>query len=158
MKKLLLLLLCVPLIGLGQDKEPESMKGMLDAHNEYTSELGIPSLVWCNKLAKSSESWANKLKRRGCEMEHDPNSKYGENLAWNSGYNETPKGVVDRWCGEKKYFNYKTKKYNSRAGHYTQVIWRETKKVGGALVQCGKEQIWVCRYDPPGNWVNSPAY
>jgi hypothetical protein len=33
------------------------------------------------------------------------------------------------------------------AGHYTQIVWKDTKKVGcGAATSDGKETIIVCRY------------
>ena len=89
MKRLLLLFIATPMISFGKYIEPENMKGMLAAHNKYRSELGIPNLVWSNKLAASSQKWANELQRRGCEIEHS-DSQYGENIAWNSGFNETP--------------------------------------------------------------------
>ena len=61
---------------------------------------------------------------------------------------------------EKEYFNYKTKKCiknccdyvdccSHECGHYTQIIWRETK-VGCAVSKLGIKQIWVCQYNPPG--------
>ena len=136
---------------------PDNMDGMLEAHNKYRTELGIDKLKWSNKIAKSAKKWALELKKRNCEMKHSPRefrSGYGENLAWNAGYKATPSGVVDLWGSEKKDFNYKTKKCNgswSPCGHYTQIIWADTRKVGCAMVECGDEQIWVCQYFPAGN-------
>ena len=40
-------------------------------------------------------------------MEQDIAMTYmSENIAWNSGFNETPSGVVTRWAKEKIYFVY----------------------------------------------------
>ena len=63
MKKLLLILLYLPFIGIGQDFQPPEMKGMLEAHNEGRKNLDLPPLVWSNKLAKNALNWANKLKK-----------------------------------------------------------------------------------------------
>lgn len=44
-----------------------------------------------------------------------------------------------------------------KAGHYTQMVWSKTKKIGAgkAIVRAGDFKGWtviVCDYDPPGNW------
>jgi len=45
-------------------------------------------------------------------------------------------------------------------GHYTQVVWRSTTTVGCAMAVCkdSQEQIWVCQYQKPGNWVGQKPY
>lgn len=136
---------------------PEAMNGMLEAHNKYRAELNLPKLKWSNKIARSAKKWAIQLKNKGCAMKHSPSNYrqgYGENIAWNSGFEETPEGVVDRWASEKKDFNFKTKKCNGGwypCGHYTQIIWKNTQRVGCVMVKCGNEEVWVCQYDPAGN-------
>ena len=145
---------------LAEDTEPAEMKGMLAAHNKWRKELNLPPLVWSNELAAVAQKWANKLKRKGCKMEHSSN-QFGENLYWSSGMAPTPEHVVGSWASEKKYFNFKTKKCKgnwSKCGHYTQLIWKSTKKVGCAKVTCGGEQVWVCNYDPPGNYTGMDPY
>lgn len=140
--------------------EPAHMKGMVAAHNKWRKELNLPPLEWSNELAEVAQKWANKLKRQGCKMKHSTSS-YGENLYWSSGMNTTPEDVVDSWASEKKYFNFKKKKCNGawyKCGHYTQVIWKNTKKVGCAMVKCGNQQVWVCNYDPAGNYTGEAPY
>jgi hypothetical protein len=39
----------------------------------------------------------------------------------------------------------------SDVGHYTQVIWPETRDVGCALAEAGRQEVMVCRYWPAGN-------
>ncbi len=36
-------------------------------------------------------------------------------------------------------------------GHFTQMIWRNTTKVGCAIASSHSDDILVCRYSPPGN-------
>ena len=134
---------------------PDNMQGMLEAHNKYRAELNLPKLKWSNKIARSAKKWAIQLKNKGCAMKHSPRNYrigYGENIA--SGYDESPEGVVDRWASEKKDFNFKTKKCNAGwypCSHYTQIIWKNTQRVGCAMVKCGNKEVWVCQYDPAGN-------
>ena len=162
---IILLFTFIPLFG--QNNSIGDMEGMLERHNFYRAEVGTPPLQWSNKLAKNALKWANILKKKNCLLKHSPQNMrkgYGENIAWNSGYSESAIGVVDRWCSEKEYFNFSTRTCNGSwdlCGHYTQVIWKNTSKVGCAVVKCGDEEIWVCQYSPSGN-INvsnkAPAY
>lgn len=41
-------------------------------------------------------------------------------------------------------------------GHYTQVVWRDSERLGCGVGDCtGGGEIWVCNYDPPGNVIPS---
>ncbi|KAL9972784.1 hypothetical protein ACROYT_G019155 [Oculina patagonica] len=58
---------------------------------------------------------------------------------------------------EKKDYNYNNPGFNSGTGHFTQVVWKKTTKVGVALkkkkISKGKIETYiVARYSPPGNW------
>ena len=146
------------MIGFGQDIPPLEMKGMLEAHNECRDSLNLSPLVWSNKLAKKSLKWAKKLKRNNhCLDKHSPDKdseNIGENIAWTKGYSMSPREVAEYWISEQKYFDFDSricKEIVDSCGHYTQMIWRNTKKVGCATVQCGDEQVWVCQYEPAGN-------
>ena len=163
MKKLLLILLCVPLISLGQNLSKQEISEFLESHNKYRTELGLPQLKWSNKLANNALKWGLHLKKNSCNKINGTRHSddiYGENIAWNSGFNETPSGVVTRWAKEKIYFVYNNFPdcCSSKCGHYTQIIWKDTKTVGCAFVQCGKEQVWICQYDPAGNYIGQKPY
>lgn len=156
--KILLLLFCLPIIGLSQDTQPLEMSGMLEAHNEARDSLNLPELVWSTELEKSSLKWAKKLRRKNyCLYKHSTGrniENIGENIAWSKGYDLTPRQVSKLWISEKKYFDFESRKCVETldsCGHYTQIIWRDTKKVGCATVKCGDEQVWVCQYKPAGN-------
>ena len=167
MKKLLLLLLCLPLIGLGQNLDRQEITQILTAHNKYRLDLDLPELVWSKNLANSSQKWADKLISRNL-FEHS-NTENGENIFMIMGRDASPIEVVDDWASENEYFNYKTRKCiknccdfvdccPDECGHYTQIIWRDTKEVGCAVSKLGSKQIWVCQYDPPGNYIGEKTY
>jgi len=149
-------------------------KDMVAAHNRWRKTVGAPPLTYSPELAASSQEWANHLKQDNqCRMQHSkPDGKYGENLfwasaiTWSDGKREVqqvkPAKVVDDWASERKNYDYK---HNSCAegkmcGHYTQVVWKTTTTVGCAVAVCedSRDQIWVCRYQPPGNWVGKKPY
>jgi pathogenesis-related protein 1 len=157
MKKFFILLF-IPISSYCQDIQPLEMQGMIEAHNECRESLNLPPLVWSKKLAKKSLKWAKKLKRDNyCLYKHSPKENrenIGENISWNQGYSMQPREVAEFWISEQKYFDFDTRICKTdidSCGHYTQIIWRDTKKVGCAIVQCGDEQVWVCQYEPAGN-------
>ncbi|XVF08006.1 hypothetical protein REPUB_Repub06bG0188000 [Reevesia pubescens] len=45
-------------------------------------------------------------------------------------------------------------------GHYTQVLWKDTVRVGCARVKCcnGKGFYVIYNYDPPGNYINEHPF
>ncbi len=150
---------------------------IVSAHNKVRSKFRLQPLSWSPSLANFSTQWANHLKNTSaCKMHHRPHSgrnktDFGENLYWASpfrwsdGATEVQKitsyAVVNEWAKEVKYYNYRANRCQpgQQCGHYTQIVWRNTKKVGCGLAFCpDKSQVWVCSYDPPGNWQGQRPY
>ncbi len=153
---------------------PIDRAAILAAHNKWRAEVGVAPLSYSTELEASAQAWANNLKRTNhCQMRHsEPGGKYGENLywasatTWSDGRRElqriAPQAPVDSWGKEKANYDYATNNCRSGrvCGHYTQVVWKDTQKVGCAYAVCedSKEQIWVCQYQPAGNWVGEKPY
>ncbi|GLU00814.1 hypothetical protein SLE2022_181550 [Rubroshorea leprosula] len=124
----------------------------LIAHNKYRSKLGHPPLSWDVNLASFAEWWANK-RSVDCEMLHS-RMDYGENIFWGARDHWTPTEVVDLWAGEGKFYNPETNmcQPDQICGHYTQIIWTTSSKVGCSRKKCQTGGVFViCSYDPPGN-------
>ena len=147
---------------------------MLAAHNRWRSTVGAPPLTYSPELAASAQAWADTLRQTNqCHMQHSkPDGKYGENLfwasaiEWSNGKREvqkvSPKLVVDDWAKERADYDYARNRCTAgkMCGHYTQVVWRSTTTVGCAMTVCGNtlEQVWVCQYQPAGNWIGKKPY
>jgi len=132
---------------------------LLERHNYYREQVNVPPLKWSEKLAKYAQEWADKLAKK-CELKHRTEDKFGENIYWSSG-EVNAENVVNFWAKEEKYFNHRRPiyKYGKGYGHYTQMIWKDTKFVGAAVANCKNGgQIWVCNYDPAGNWEDERVY
>lgn len=142
------------------DQEPAAMAGMLAAHNAARREAGVPALQWADTLAASAQRWADSLRGGGCNMRHSGAHGLGENLAWASGQSLSAAQVVGMWVGEKCDFDAARNVCapNKVCGHYTQVVWRSTSLVGCAMATCGKSEVWVCQYTPPGNYVGQRPF
>jgi len=141
--------------------ETPGMEGMVAAHNAVRATVGVPDLVWDDDLAAIALDWATGLANSGCLMEHDYSSPYGENLYWSS-YESTVQQVVDAWASEVEFYDYDANScaVGEQCGHYTQLVWDTTERVGCAMATCpgGAGEIWMCDYDPPGNWVGEKPY
>ncbi|XP_010448371.1 PREDICTED: pathogenesis-related protein PR-1-like [Camelina sativa] len=132
----------------------------LDPHNTVRSGLGLPPLVWDEKIASYAAWWANQ-RRYDCSMTHST-GPYGENLFWGSGSDFTPTFAVESWTVEAQSYNHMTNSCegSGMCGHYTQIVWRETRLLGCARVVCenGAGVFITCNYDPPGNYVGEKPY
>ena len=91
----------------------------------------------------------------GTNFYHPDNLTFGENLAWNSESEEVKCSIpVKLWYNEWKFYNYKKPNINGETGHFTQVVWKSSRRIGcGQAVSYGKVggTYTVCNYDPPGN-------
>jgi pathogenesis-related protein 1 len=61
---------------------------------------------------------------------------------------------VDRWASERTNYDYATNTCNGICGHYTQIVWRATRKLGCAVGVCQNltyRTSLVCNYGPGGN-------
>jgi len=150
---------------------------ILDLHNRARAEVGVPPLTWSDTLAASAQSWAEHLATIN-EMVHSSGQPYGENLAgWTHGcglaslvppldYNngvcpgDTLRTMVMSWINEKQDFVPGTPSFPI-AGHYTQVVWKDTKEVGCGMATASANRpndYLVCQYAPPGNQNSQPPY
>jgi uncharacterized protein YkwD len=120
-----------------------------------------PDLVWDDHLAADAQKWANHLAETNT-FAHEGMRGEGENLFMQMGGGHQPfKRGVEAWVNEKK--DYHGEKIGegqfAKYGHYTQVIWPSTTKVGMATAT-GKNghQVIVGRYSPPGNFSGRTAF
>ncbi|SEH06095.1 RICIN domain-containing protein [Candidatus Venteria ishoeyi] len=144
---------------------PAPFKGVVAAHNQWRAEVGLSGLNWSDDIAAHAKEWAQVLESEAgtqtfCNMRHrDQNRRYGENLA--GGYRLSPQVVVDMWASEKKDYDITTNRCAAGkvCGHYTQIVWKNSKQLGCATAQCGNgSQVWICNYNPPGNYVGQTPY
>lgn len=160
--------------------DPVDAAAMLAVHNQWRSEVGVAELHWSEALRQRAEMWAVELKRSDdCRMKH---SGPAENLYWaspmktakakdgngnwiwqNSLQSITEADVADNWGSEKQWYDYSSNTCSAPAGkscgHYTQMVWRDSRWVGCARAVCDDySQVWVCNYDPAGNVRGQKPY
>ena len=138
---------------------------VLDFHNKIRKEVGSPPLEWSSELSAFAQEWANHLSAN-CKMEHRPENgkwmrKYGENIFWGMGREYSGVDASKSWFEEIN--NYKYEEINSSnwasTGHYTQMVWKKTTKIGMGIAKCPNGGIIiVANYDPPGNYMGEKPY
>ena len=130
---------------------------MLTWHNTARNRVGVGPLRWSPELAKAAQAWAGHLIESG-QFAHSHNPKYGENLYEIEGAQATPGEVMRAWANEVKDYDYGSNSCQGVCGHYTQIVWRDTTEVGCAMARADRREVWVCEYNPPGNWVGRKPY
>lgn len=132
----------------------------LKAHNEFRSKHGVKMLKLNAKLCRFAEEWAINLASRANPI-HRSNSPYGENIfcTWSN----SPHGIVvdgrepvEHWYGEVETHVFNKEPTTLRSGHFTQVVWKDSKELGVGQARSKSGQVViVCNYDPPGNFIGS---
>jgi len=130
---------------------PAGAQAFVDAHNRVRAQHCAKPLAWSDKLAQIAQRWANALRDKGCAFAHS-NGSTGENLAAGTSGTLDPEAVVKMWYDEVSAYRFPNGGFSMKTGHFTQVVWRGTTHVGCGRTQCKGMDIFVCEYDPPGNW------
>jgi uncharacterized protein YkwD len=146
-------------IALALAMAPSMPESMLEGHNALRARLKLKPLIWSDKLARAAQEWADTLVKEGA-FRHRPRSPFGQNLYDIIGSEFLPQQIINGWAGEAKDFDYAANlcKEGRICGHYTQMVWRETKELGCAVAHGGNREVWVCEYSPPGNIFGMRPY
>jgi pathogenesis-related protein 1 len=142
---------------LGFALAPSMADEMMAAHNAVRAKLKLTPLAWSEELAKAAQEWANTLLKDGT-FRHPASSPWGQNLYEIYRDEYTPAQIVNGWAAEAANYDYKNNQCTGVCGHYTQIVWRDTKEVGCAVARGGEREIWVCNYSPPGNYKGMRPY
>nr|URM60590.1 pathogenesis-related protein 1 [Gymnema sylvestre] len=136
-----------------------SVQDYLDAHNAARAQVGVGPMSWDNELAAYALKYANSQMGNCPNLVHS-GGPYGENLAAGGG-EFTGRQAVDLWVKEKQFYDYGSNTCRgSECLHYTQVVWRDSVRLGCARVRCSNNTWWyvICSYAPRGNIVGRRPY
>ncbi|CAH1779986.1 unnamed protein product [Owenia fusiformis] len=140
----------------------EDRKMIVTFHNKYRREVSPPAtnmqvIVWDEEIAMIAQHWAATCPSP--ERPLDENHLRGipgrfNRLGQNAAFGQASwSAVVAEWHEEQNFFIYgKPPKGNKRVGHYTQVVWASSGKVGCGYAECsGSRKIYICNYALVGN-------
>ncbi|XP_037640028.1 cysteine-rich venom protein isoform X1 [Sebastes umbrosus] len=139
---------------------------IIDHHNAFrravqptASDMLIMS--YSEEVAASAQAWVDK-----CILAHgSPSTRMldGYELGENLFYSSSPtlwKDVVNAWHSEvSRYLYPKGSRNGQETGHYTQVIWNSSYKVGCGVTLCPNNvYFYGCHYYRAGNFKGWPPY
>jgi len=155
----------------------EQIDAFVTAHNQArsgtlnpTPSPALPPVTWDATLADVAFNYLSKCTGTNLS-DHNANrtkdyaalggSDYvGENIYASSGKAAAPSAAVSSWMSEASSFDYNNPNL-SAAGHYTQVVWRASVRIGCAIVTCPNLKYpnnILCDYAPGGNISGQKPY
>ncbi|XP_037375513.1 peptidase inhibitor 16 [Talpa occidentalis] len=164
-----LLLLLVAATGPARALTDDEKHVMVELHNRYRAQASpsasnMLQMTWDESLAAFAKAYAKQ-----CVWGHNKErGRRGENL-----FAITDEGVdvplaVEEWHHEREHYNLSAAACDSgqMCGHYTQVVWAKTERIGCGSHFCEKLQgveetnihLLVCNYEPPGNVKGQRPY
>lgn len=144
---------------------PPLYSRMLARHNTFRMRHGAENMTWDAGVAATAKAWAQK-----CKWEHSGASGVGENLyaAWLGTAADLPRAAMDAtnaWYKEVRLYKFNNPGFTMETGHFTQVVWKATTKLGCFAALCnnlipdaGLMGYVVCNYSPPGNFGGPADY
>ncbi|CAH1107671.1 unnamed protein product [Psylliodes chrysocephalus] len=165
----------------------EDKQFILNVHNELRKRVATGKETIRNQPSSSNMKALNYNSELGsiaqcctntCTFNHDKcrrtasYSWVGQNLGLKSysgtsgDYKIVMNSTIRAWYAEVKDFDpswvSSFRSYDKTVGHYTQVVWAETKEVGCGMttyVENGWYNfLFACNYGPGGNMAGSPVY
>lgn len=156
-------------------------KEVLDYHNRLRSRVAIGStgqppasdmqeLQWDEELASVAQRHADQ-----CKFSHDcpdcrrvSRFKVGQNLYQSFNTREGVKDwrkAIDSWYNEIDIFpvsSVSRYSFSHKTGHYSQMMWAQTSRVGCGVIQYRKgrfnARLYACNYGETGNILRRPVY
>ncbi|KAH8901900.1 PR-1-like protein [Coniochaeta sp. PMI_546] len=130
----------------------------LDIQNKGRQGKSLPYLTWDNTLVASAQQCANKIAASG----NFAHCQSGENLYAQYGSTAPPLAAgAQAWMNEASAYHGEVIPQGNfeSYGHYTQSMWKNTKKIGMAVAKGSNGWTYVvAHYDPAGNVVGQTPY
>ncbi|XP_075993544.1 glioma pathogenesis-related protein 1 [Genypterus blacodes] len=141
---------------------------LVELHNHYRGQVSphasaMLPLKWDASLKMIAEGYAAK-----CHWSHNPElEETGENLFAGTGPLDL-RVALEQWFMEYLNYDYHNNSCHDdkMCGHYTQMVWADTHRVGCAFHLCstmegldwGRASFLVCNYYPAGNYEDEKPY
>ena len=127
----------------------------LEAHNKYRAKHHVPPLKLSKDLCKIAQEYSKKLLQNNAvkySFGKYKGNDMGENIFMCQGCEANGEMATNDWYNEAKVHDFK-KDFQKDTGHFTQIIWKDTKEVGFGVSSRGNTYYVVANYYPPGNFL-----
>ena len=139
------------------DPDIEAKRKALSLHNRYRNKHKVKNLKISEELCEKAKKKISKLMKKNDDEfidDEDEEEELGENLYISY------KGLVDverilkDWYDEKNKYDFNKNKYQKGTGHFTQMIWKDTKEIGfGWDTSENNKFYFLAYYYPAGNEI-----
>ncbi|NWW97359.1 GRPL2 protein, partial [Caloenas nicobarica] len=162
-----------PLPTLPKITDKKFIEQCVSTHNKLRSGVQPPAsnmryMTWDAALARTARAWGKK-----CTVQHNtyldkkhqchPNfTSVGETLWLGNRKIFHVANAIKLFYDEVKYYNFSTQKCSKVCGHYFQVVWDISYKVGCAATLCKEvlgirdAVIFICNYSPRYDFPRNP--
>ena len=138
---------------------------VLAVHNAARAQAGVTPLAWDPALGDAAAAYAVQLALTNSFQHSNRRARpgVGENLWMGTRGAFSYEAMVGRWASEQRDFMPGIFPTVSRSGnwetvgHYTQMVWPTTIRVGCAVASNARNDFLVCRYSPAGNIDGRPV-
>ena len=134
------------------------IKSITDHINVYREKHQAPRVEYSQEISDFSKSWSDYMANNR-QFEHSGVEMYGENIAMipvnkdHIDYTDAIIQSIDLFYDEVYLYDYNNPGFYGNTGHFTQLVWVNTKQIGFSASTSSNGYIYVCtNYDPPGNY------
>jgi len=137
---------------------------IMSAHRRERQQVGSAPLEWDEDLARDAKAWGDRLaatyRFEHCSTAGCPTSDQGENLWMGTRGAYSLDRMLVAWSREKRLLaNLSSWEQDHHAvGHYTQMVWHSTRRIGCAVSMNRDDEFLVCRYMEPGNVLGESPF
>lgn len=119
--------------------------------NRFREMHQVEPLIHDREITKVSTEWAQTIIDTG-KFEHST-TDYGENIAYTYSPNHYNSFVraTNMFYNEVKDYNYSNPVFGYNTGHFTQLVWSSSKKIGIGMVSNDTITVLVLNFFPHGN-------
>jgi uncharacterized protein YkwD len=138
------------------------LRELVKSVNTYRARHGARPVRLDRELTEYAKSRAREVSshERLREGHRGLDRQYGENLYWTGSQdpNRLPgPSAVQAWYDEVSAYDFRAGEFSHSTGHFTQLVWRGSKRIGAARAT-GRGEEWhenyvVVTFSPPGNVV-----
>jgi len=138
---------------------------VLTVINIYRSYHCVPPFTWSSSLTDYAQRWSDTLATN--DGFYHSRGPYGETLSLigaggaYSGQDKTNVVInaIDMWYNEISLYDWELAMFTMETGHFSQVIWKNTRQIGIAIAANSRGNIVVtAEYYPPGNIDSRPYF
>jgi len=132
----------------------DTLMGQINNYRAYHQAEGAS---WDEDLASQAQEWVNYLASIG-RLDHGGADGAGQNLFMTGEIDADPNRVciaaTDVWYSEVDKYDYNNPGFTMETGHFTQLVWRKSTRVGYAVASGPYGTFVAAHYVAPGNYLD----